>query len=111
MSAVSDASDSGSARGWRAAWRVVRGWLQHVVLLPVYLWRSTAALRAPRCRFHPSCSTYAVGAVRAHGAGRGTVLAMRRVGRCHPWNPGGFDHVPDASDRSAWRRRHTHASS
>lgn len=83
----------------------LRSWLLHVALLPVYLWRSTAPMRAPRCRFHPSCSTYAVGAVRGHGLLRGTVLATRRLGRCHPWNAGGFDHVPDPSDRSAWRRR------
>ncbi|MFU8839521.1 MAG: membrane protein insertion efficiency factor YidD [Nitriliruptoraceae bacterium] len=79
--------------------------MQHLALLPIYLWRSTGPMRAPRCRFHPTCSTYAIGAVRGHGVLRGTVLASRRVGRCHPWNAGGFDHVPDPSDRSAWRRR------
>lgn len=77
---------------------------RHLVLVPVYLWRLAAPLRSPRCRFHPTCSSYAVHAVRAHGALRGTVLATRRVGRCHPWNPGGIDHVPDPDDRSAWRR-------
>lgn len=82
----------------------LRTGVRHLVLLPVYLWRSLAPVRAPRCRFHPTCSTYAVHAVRGHGVLRGTVLASRRVGRCHPWNPGGFDHVPDVDDRSAWRR-------
>ena len=67
-----------------------------LVLTPVHLWRATVALRQPRCRFHPSCSTYAVEAVRVHGAARGTWLAARRLGRCHPWNPGGVDHVPPA---------------
>ncbi|MFP4147883.1 MAG: membrane protein insertion efficiency factor YidD [Nitriliruptoraceae bacterium] len=81
--------------------------MSHLILLPVYLWRSTAILRAPRCRFHPTCSTYAVQAVRGHGIWRGSVLAARRVGRCHPWNPGGFDRVPDGADRTAWRRRWT----
>lgn len=65
-----------------------------VLLVPVHLWRLTAPLRAPRCRFHPSCSTYAVEALRRHGALRGSALAARRLGRCHPWNPGGIDHVP-----------------
>jgi putative membrane protein insertion efficiency factor len=46
------------------------------------------------CRFHPSCSDYAREAVLKHGVLRGLWLAMRRVGRCHPWNPGGFDPVP-----------------
>lgn len=53
-------------------------------------------LLGPRCRFYPSCSAYAVTALQTHGAVRGTWLAVRRVGRCHPWNPGGVDHVPPA---------------
>jgi len=48
----------------------------------------------PRCRFYPSCSNYAIEALRVHGAARGSLLAARRVGRCHPWNPGGLDPVP-----------------
>jgi uncharacterized protein len=56
-------------------------------------------LLGPRCRFYPSCSAYAVEALRVHGALRGTWLAVRRVGRCHPWNPGGVDTVPPARDR------------
>ena len=46
------------------------------------------------CRYYPSCSTYAVEAIERHGAWRGTWLAMKRVGRCHPFRPGGFDPVP-----------------
>ncbi|HVM00364.1 MAG TPA: membrane protein insertion efficiency factor YidD [Egibacteraceae bacterium] len=49
---------------------------------------------APRCRFLPSCSAYALEALRRHGALRGLWLAARRLGRCHPFNPGGFDEVP-----------------
>jgi len=51
-------------------------------------------LIGPRCRFFPSCSNYAIEALRVHGAGRGSWLAARRICRCHPWHPGGFDPVP-----------------
>ena len=46
------------------------------------------------CRFYPSCSQYAIEALRIHGAARGSWLAARRVCRCHPWNDGGHDPVP-----------------
>jgi uncharacterized protein len=48
-----------------------------------------------RCRFYPSCSAYAQEALARHGAARGTVLAVRRLLRCHPFHPGGFDPVPE----------------
>ncbi|UUW90940.1 membrane protein insertion efficiency factor YidD [Pimelobacter simplex] len=48
----------------------------------------------PSCRYYPSCSAYAVEALRVHGAIKGTWLAIRRLLRCHPWAPGGVDHVP-----------------
>jgi hypothetical protein len=48
------------------------------------------------CRFHPSCSVYAIEALRRYGAVRGSWLALRRVVRCHPFHPGGYDPVPSA---------------
>lgn len=57
--------------------------------------RLLSPLLGARCRFHPSCSCYAVEALQKHGGLRGSWLAARRVARCHPLNPGGEDPVPD----------------
>ena len=75
------------------------GWL----LLP-FTWLSIALIRLyqlavspaipPSCRFAPSCSQYALEAVQRYGAVKGWFLGLRRLARCHPWNPGGFDPVP-----------------
>jgi putative membrane protein insertion efficiency factor len=68
-----------------------------VVLRGYQRWISPAL--GERCRFVPSCSQYALDAVRQRGALRGSWLALRRLSRCHPWNPGGYDpvHVPSAA--------------
>jgi hypothetical protein len=55
---------------------------------------AVSPLLGRNCRFHPSCSEYAVEAVERHGAMRGGWLALKRVGRCHPFHPGGYDPVP-----------------
>ncbi len=56
--------------------------------------RFVSPLLPPACRFEPTCSVYAMDAVARHGALRGSWLAVRRLARCHPFNPGGWDPVP-----------------
>jgi uncharacterized protein len=51
------------------------------------------------CRFTPTCSAYALEALRGHGAARGSYLTLRRLTRCHPWCAGGHDPVPEATSR------------
>ena len=67
-----------------------------ILMLPIRAWRSISVHLPPRCRFHPSCSQYALDALGEHGAARGSWLAVKRVGRCHPWHDGGLDPVPPA---------------
>jgi hypothetical protein len=64
-------------------------------LVQLYRW-FLSPLLGSNCRYYPSCSCYAQESLRRHGALRGTWLAARRIGRCHPWHPGGYDPVPDS---------------
>ncbi|GGC96301.1 membrane protein insertion efficiency factor YidD [Undibacterium terreum] len=53
------------------------------------------------CRFYPTCSNYAIEAIRVHGAARGSLLAGKRLCKCHPWHPGGIDMVPGSPGAEA----------
>jgi hypothetical protein len=67
-----------------------------LALLPILLYRRVISpLTGPRCKYYPSCSTYAEQAVRELGAGRGAVLALWRLARCNPWSHGGVDELAD----------------
>ena len=69
-----------------------------IALIRIYQWLISPWL-GHHCRFYPSCSEYARQAIERHGAVRGVWLVIRRLLRCHPWHPGGFDPVPESSPK------------
>jgi len=85
-------NDRTSPAGTAQAWRLLPARLL-IGLISGYR-KFISPLLGPRCRFYPSCSAYALEAIQVHGAGRGIWLAIRRLGRCHPFHPGGLDPVP-----------------
>lgn len=67
---------------------------------------SFSMLFGRNCRYLPTCSDYASEAIEKHGAWRGFLLGLARVGRCHPWGGDGFDPVPEIYDGPVWRQKH-----
>ena len=78
-----------------------------VLLVRVYQWTLRPFIGA-HCRFEPSCSHYAIAALRTHGTIRGAWLSAGRVLRCNPWHPGGWDPVPGASGAAGPRACNCH---
>lgn len=69
--------------------------ISFLLLLPIYFYRmAISPLLPPSCRFTPTCSRYAIDAIKMHGPLKGLYLACRRLLRCHPWGESGYDPVP-----------------
>lgn len=77
---------------------------RRIAQAPIKFYRKFISPAKPvqSCRFTPTCSEYALAAIEEWGVLAGTYLALRRVLRCHPWNPGGYDPVPKRGD---WHKR------
>ena len=74
---------------------MIRRFLVTLLLLPIFFYqRCISPLTPPSCRFTPTCSEYAVQAIRKYGPIKGLYLAVRRLLRCHPWGGSGYDPVP-----------------
>ena len=77
------------------------GALAWLLIVPIRFYQvAISPLTPASCKFHPTCSNYALVAVKRHGPFKGFLLASYRVGRCHPWQPGGLDAVPP---KGKWR--------
>lgn len=75
--------------------------MRHLLIVLVYAYRFTLSpFVGYHCRFTPTCSEYALDALRHHGALRGSWLTLRRLGRCHPWHAGGYDPVPEHNENA-----------
>lgn len=85
--------------------KALRGALTFVLLLPIYFYRTCISpLTPPRCRYTPTCSQYAVEALKKHGPLKGLWLATARIMRCHPWGGSGYDPVPDTFSFFPWKK-------
>ena len=70
--------------------------MKHILMALIKIYRKfISPLTPPKCKYYPTCSTYALEAVRRFGAVRGSALAVWRILRCNPWSLGGIDHVPE----------------
>ena len=79
----------------RTILKSISKFLSLLLLLPIYLYRNCISpLTPPACRFTPTCSQYAVEAIKKYGPFKGLYLAIHRILRCHPWGGHGYDPVP-----------------
>lgn len=79
----------------------MRSWFIKAVTLPIHGYQFfISPMLGPRCRFHPSCSQYAIEAIQMYGILKGGWLALRRIVHCHPLHPGGYDPVPPAQSEA-----------
>lgn len=89
-------ADSREKSFWFQCFSAIRWTISTLLLLPVYFYRTCISpFTPPSCRFTPTCSAYAIQAIRRHGPVLGLYLSIKRILRCHPWGGSGYDPVPE----------------
>ena len=81
--------------------------LKKIVIFPIRLYQVTLSplLGSSKCRFQPTCSHYMVGAIEEWGVLKGLWLGVKRIGKCHPWGPWGYDPVPENPKRKSQKKK------
>lgn len=76
--------------------------MKHIFIAIVTFYRKVISpLKPPTCRFYPTCSEYSLESYKRFGAVKGTILTVKRIGKCHPFHPGGIDLVPEVKKNSS----------
>lgn len=74
---------------------LIRKYITYILIAPIYFYRQfISPLTPPSCRFTPTCSQYAIEALKKHGPIKGSLLSIKRILKCHPWGGSGYDPVP-----------------
>jgi len=75
--------------------------IKYIFIIPIRIYQVTLSpLLGPTCRFEPSCSKYMIKAIEEWGIFKGLWMGIKRIGRCHPWSPGGYDPVPEKHNKA-----------
>ena len=84
---------------------MVKQFFEHLLVLMVRFYQLfISPVLGPRCRFYPTCSSYMIEAIQLHGPIKGTLLGLKRIGRCHPGSDGGIDPVPGSELETSYQQ-------